>query len=476
MLTQKQIEGALDEAEQSFKDCWLKLLTIRRCVDIKAEVFVAVITFQPTLGNTLYFLEMLYKEVCEEERDLISRKSGLNQKWFGYRLHILSGYRKLITKAMDVGKVMGDSFAWIFYRNEHELLRNHANHEANPHLPTGIGGRGEIHFIRGCPMFGDYFVLAHSITTFLRIGDVSLFDLSEGIVAGIGELKTRAVGDSELVVTINLVGPKLNKSRLPKTASDQTTQHSYQPLPPQMLERLKRQIVGIQDALKPLVFNSGVAPVQMGADYLHSKVADLYRQTVRVAIGSIKADRGLLLVGIRLKGNTLYSRLTSKLSKKRVVDRLYNTQFIRRITDRSLKDYRPRFDWLPYPTNGRYSLLLGMRPLFWWPMEAEVIEALLFREFAVMTLYNPVFLIDDLRRGGIEIEAGINGELQIIKRMGDTELRAYGVPYVLKLIQTHLLSDSSAVALIYKFFEAIEKSDLQQPVAVTLDLRFEYAE
>ncbi|MBE0542414.1 MAG: hypothetical protein IH623_13665 [Verrucomicrobia bacterium] len=474
MLNRKRIERAVSEAEQSFKDCWLKLLTLRKCVEGKSEMIEAIVSFQPTLGIALYRLETLYNQICQEGRELISRKSDLNKKWFRHRLHTLNGFKRLLRATMDVGKALGDSFAWMFYQNERELLRRHDEHEPNPHLPTGIGGRGEIEFIRGLPKFGDHLVLAHSITTFLRLGDVSLVDLVEGKVAAIGELKTCANGDNQLTVTINLVGRNLRKDRLPKSVEGQHTPFSSdrRPLPPPILERLKRQIERIQESFKPVVSNQHLAPAQVSATFHHSKVEELYRSPAKLSMERIKADRGLLVIGIRLKGESLFSRLAGKHHSKRNLDRLRITEDAREIVDLALKDNSLRFGWLPYPAQGRYSLSLGMRPLFWWSLETEIIEALLFRRFAVMTLYNPVFLIDDLRRCGIEVEALKEGGIRIWKKSGDKEFRIFGIPYFLELVQAHLFADSAVVALIQKMVESAERADFKQPATVNLDLQF----
>jgi hypothetical protein len=57
-----------------------------------------------------------------------------------------------------------------------------------------------------------------------------------------------------------------------------------------------------------------------------------------------------------------------------------------------------------YPAEGRYELGLKMRPLFWWPLSTEVREAIIFKRMAVLTLYNPAFLIKALREAGFDVQ------------------------------------------------------------------------
>ena len=72
---------------------------------------------------------------------------------------------------------------------------------------------GEIQFIRHVPVVAGHLVLYHGITTFLRVGDVSLISL-DGTrrVAAIGELKTRPDHEDEMLnISLLLHGPRSNR-------------------------------------------------------------------------------------------------------------------------------------------------------------------------------------------------------------------------------------------------------------------------
>jgi hypothetical protein len=113
-----------------------------------------------------------------------------------------------------------------------------------------------------------------------------------------------------------------------------------------------------------------------------------------------------------------------------------------------------------------------MRPLLWWPLNPRIVEALLFKEFMSMTVYNPAFLIRDLRQSGIHVEANKDGGIKIVKQFGEKRFELQGVPYFLNLIQKHLFPDSSMSQLIQKCFESVERADLKQSSRVDLDLQF----
>jgi hypothetical protein len=154
MITEEQIRQTVLKAEEIFQDCWAKLSDMNN-----AEI---LFSFQPTLLTALYQVEVTYRTICREERKLNSQKTSSNQKQISESMQTLVRYKRVLTQVLDVGKALGDSFAWIFYGNERELLKRHYDHEFIPHLALNTGGQGEFEFARNTPQFGKYIVLMHS--------------------------------------------------------------------------------------------------------------------------------------------------------------------------------------------------------------------------------------------------------------------------------------------------------------------------
>jgi hypothetical protein len=474
MLRSRQIECGILEAEQQFKDCWSKLLTLRGDEADKTELLEVVLSFQPTLGKALFKVESLYQKVCQEGRELVARRDKLTRKGVRRRLHTLNGFKHLLKQCADVGKALGDAYAWCFYQDERELLRKHREQEPNPHPPTGIGGIGEIEFVTRLPKYGNYLVIAHSTTTFLRLGDVSLIDPETFRVAGIGELKTCESGTSGMDVTIILVGPNLAKENLPEITSNagDKSKPEAKPLPPRLQERLNRQLSRIKESFKPKASDGMVGSHKAVGDFHHAKLGELYAHCSKAGWGYLKADRGLLLVGIPRDGETLYARLTAKLAAKRTFKRLRINEAARTIVDKALPDNSIRIDWVHYRARQRYVLESEMRPLFWWPLPLGVIEALLFKHFAVMTLYNPAFLIADLRSAGVEVTSNEGGAIRIWKQAGEKRFEVCGISYFLRLVQSELLSDKAIAAVIQHMVQSAEAAGFQRSATVSLDLNF----
>ncbi|MDB6068708.1 MAG: hypothetical protein JWR26_4916, partial [Pedosphaera sp.] len=152
MIGVQRVKIAITEAEQEFKICWSILIAIQEGANSGMKISPELLfSFQPSLCSSLFKLETLFSELCKERRIALAKTSKPKQKWHLERVKTLDCYREIVTQAMDVGKSIGDAFAWIFYQRDKELIRNHFAQQEIAHSPVGVGGRGEIEFIRQNP-------------------------------------------------------------------------------------------------------------------------------------------------------------------------------------------------------------------------------------------------------------------------------------------------------------------------------------
>ena len=139
------IRQAIDAAESDFRRCWGVL---RAWKENSLGVGATLFDFQPRLANALMSLEQKYNDVIRRRNYLISTKSRRSQTTFSRDLRRLRIDADALKEAMSLGRGPGDAFAWPFYSNSPEMLKKHLENPAIGHFPTGIGGRGEIEFIR----------------------------------------------------------------------------------------------------------------------------------------------------------------------------------------------------------------------------------------------------------------------------------------------------------------------------------------
>lgn len=176
MVCDDHAEHVISTAESAYRDCWSKLVLLQTAEISEADRFQAFISFQPTLITALFHLETYYNEVRECERKWNFTKKLIKPQLFAEEAQKLKHFKTLLDRVIDIGKTLGDAFAWIFYQRKWDLLSKHYQHQFIPRVPTRLGGQGEVEFVCSHQMFGKCFVLAHSITTFLREGDGAFFN------------------------------------------------------------------------------------------------------------------------------------------------------------------------------------------------------------------------------------------------------------------------------------------------------------
>jgi hypothetical protein len=207
--TRKEVRACIDDADWSFRTCWQTLISLKKAEGLDGH---ALLDFQPVLASALFKLDDAYRRLVQYRGVLIQKKASYSPARFRLRMRALDQDRKALRSAIGVGRNLGDAFAWTFYQFDQPLLELHFKHPANPHTPPGIGGRGELEFIKQARPRG-FLMLYHGITNFLRIGDVSFFDPGSGRISGIGELKSKHVEPGKLIVRMHTIST--NREKIP---------------------------------------------------------------------------------------------------------------------------------------------------------------------------------------------------------------------------------------------------------------------
>jgi hypothetical protein len=135
-ITRAYIAAKVDAAEANLERCWSLL-------DYDKGVDADLLLLQPLLVQTLHSAETVYREIANEQKTLVSKKPQLSGAWFKRRMATLDHYSKCIKIILGIGRMIGDAFAWIFYRDEDDLLRQHLRIQRQSFLPPGVGGFGE---------------------------------------------------------------------------------------------------------------------------------------------------------------------------------------------------------------------------------------------------------------------------------------------------------------------------------------------
>jgi hypothetical protein len=438
--TRKQVRACVDDAERSYRKCWQTLASLR-----KAELDgCALFDFQPTLASALFKLDDAYRRLVHHRGALIQKKASHSAIRFRHRMRALDQDLKALRTAMRVGRNLGDAFAWTFYQYDQASLERHFNHPANPHTPPGVGGRGELEFIRQTRPQG-FLMLYHGITSFLRIGDVSFFDVSTGRISAIGELKSVLVEPGKLIVRLQTISNKRDK--IPFVVPNQAgTPPANREQIPAMNTQLKTTLERQMKKMTEVVRHS---KPERNADlknaYHIDELATFAKQLSSKQLAYQRIGKGGILVGCSpFRGRSLSSRIYSKASQASVVRQLSRIKApLATICDPALPDNSILASELDP------GVSLGIPPLFWLASDIDFLERVYFMRAIVATVYNPAHLFEALRNQGYDVrtEYPKTGppRFQISKKVSKDIAEIEGVDFFLRLIQHRFMREAKII-------------------------------
>ena len=388
-------------------------------------------------------------------------------------MRFLASQQDLINSTISIGKCIGDAFAWFFYQRDRHYLAEHLVLPSQIHTPPGIGGAGELEFVKNVHVVNGYFVLYHGNTNILRLGDLTLIDLKSFRVAGIGELKSQSVESGKLNITLLFSGPQITLEPPNPHSEGSPTEVPRKnigaSLSPSGRARLNRQMKQISDSYRQL---SALPDKKLNLE-MEARI-----NSVSKFIANLKASKfqfhqigpGLLLVGYKGRKKSLYRRLTksssgslnSKLEgvEKRVADLMATSRTDNAIITGSLF----------YDTKGKARHVPGMTHPVWWPVNHRIVKSLLFQDVIVLTLYNPVHLIASLEGAGFSVEETSPLTYRVTKLLGDKYFDIEGMSYYLTMIQQYFFTEEAIVSMLSQAEEQIDEFAGGAPARIELHI------
>jgi hypothetical protein len=471
MTTRLVVSTAIDEAAATFTKCWDTLVTIKKG-DVDEFTGPRIGRFQHDLASALLKLDKVFLRIAAAKTALVDRKHAVNQQWFGRRMATLSRYQDALEETIRIGKSIGDSFAWFFYMRETDLIEKHLAVEGQLHMPPGIGAAGELAIIKNIkPFDNNHLVLYHGTTTFLRIGDISLIHMPSLTVSALGEIKTKKTSDSELRISLFLLGDshQIRRRRL-SLGKRRTKRLSAEEMPPGRTAQLRRQMNRMGAALDTEAPDRRLKVTQQSNIHVLDDVAvRLNRQQFILE----KLDDGLMLLGVRTASPA--SRLSSRLLPRTKYDISAildaSEHAAHQIIDKSRRDNSLILDQLSV------GFVPGMTPLFWSSVSSSVLRRVAFREIAFQTSFNPVHLVQKLQRAGLEVITGRLGlPATVKKRLGRGTASASAIDTMFSLVTQHLVTEEAFVQFAVQLVQAAERSGAQPNVEVRMSLAQFYGE
>ena len=466
MGLKNETEILLDKAEKAFESSWNVLLKMKR-QNLSGEDAISLLEFQSHLAKILFAIEKCRNKIIQEEKRLVKNKNRYKNQWFVQRLKSLGNCKKSLELVTNIGKAIGDSFAYWFYRWDLDLLEEHKKHQIIRNFPTGIGGIGEIEFTEKIKHLQNKLVIYHGTTNILRIGDISLFDLETLQIVALGELKTKKVGKNQISIDLIITSPKTRDVFEVKNIK------KAEPIDYIDKARLERQLNSISKALNiynPIKDDNRLKLQKDLHDKFNTKpVVELYGISNRKKLSSIKVSDGLIFTGIKNNSKSFINKF--------LVDRKYSTKEgdydqIIEVVKQTMKENSLNngiiLNELLYNKNNDIFYASGASPLFWLPVSDHILKDIYFKSFFVVILFNPVHLIDKLVEKGVHVISKYYNMDDTFKPNRNGQIRIERFDSFIPYITYHLQTEESIIDSIEVVQNEIKEKNIKH------NMRFDF--
>ncbi|PLX51154.1 MAG: hypothetical protein C0613_00675 [Desulfobulbaceae bacterium] len=470
MISKVKVHALIDDIERDYIKCWDILCGIKE-YSTKSGDINKIFEFQPILANAIFKLSRKYRAIHQEKQKVIGKKKQLTPSWFKRRLKLLSGYQKSIKETILIGKSLGDSYAWFWYQKDRSFIQEHLKHEEIFHFPPGIGGIGELEFIKNTKGFEGHLIIYHGTTSFLRLGDISFIDLKSMKVSGIGEIKTKKISENKIQVNLFIQGTNIENKLtfLQKKELSEPPKRPQEKLPEWIKTRLKKQLKEVHLSFENQNERKVSNKISREHKFHYDSLTELYRKIKENKFCYVKVGDGLLLVGYALNRKSLSGKLDNRsianLNKK-LSNLIPSTM---EIISKKREDNSIFIDSLHYTDGSKIYIMLGMVPLFWWPISPNLIKQIIFQDLVLVTIFNPSFLMEKLESVGFETEN--NGrKYRVYEMIDNNRLEFEGVSYFMRMIQQYLFTEESILDLLISAKKEILSKKIEPRTKLVLQI------
>lgn len=447
LISKETVKQNIDIAEEALNKCFNMLMDIKHSSDSLGD---ALMNFQPLLADCLYKLMVFYQELQTEKDYIVSQKSSWEQPVFKDAITQNAKYIKAVKEVITIGKSLGDSFAWFFYYQNRPALDMHFEHPSTGLFVAGVGGKGEIEFIKHNQNLDGLFTVYHGITDMLRVGDFSLYANGMGIV-GIGELKSTQQ-DNRISVTANITSKVNIKVPAEAVNTDQsfddrikTLQKSFPSLPRQIEEQDK--LMKVKESEHSSNFY---------ADYEYDVVNKLCKE----APLALNSDNSLLLCATWSAHKSLCDimladehvaapkELSTYALELMKPESPYNEAIISKIDTRM---FCPRM------------------PILWWKIDDKLCRDIYFKRVVISTVFNPAKLLRLFADQGFQvISLGKTQDIKLEKIADGKRMEFGSLQMYMDLIQQSMMRTEVVFNVAKRVIDDFESGKI--PLGTKVDM------
>ena len=394
-VTKLDIKKQFKTAESDLNFCWNVLVDIKTFKKDENDFGNRFILFQERLASLIFRLQSIRDKIIIEEKSYVKNKGKYNIDWFKSKLKLLGNFKKGIDHVVNISKSLGDAYAFFFYQSDLKLLSEHLSHEKVVNNTAGSGERGELEFVKQIKQVEGHFTLFHGITNILRYGDFSFINLASMKVAHLGELKTSVIDENNFTLKLFLVDRTTLEEKTVEVKSTKVK-----------TERKERQLLGI---INFFINNNhpNSTRVELKNDTYCDQIELLLLKSRINKYNSVNVSKGLAFVCLKYKKSSLYNRIFK--TAKTVKDRLEENN--QKIIDTAMSLMKSDahnsliIGQLLYDRDFSSQDLKGVIPLFWEPINNNLLKSIYFSNCMVTSIFNPIHLIEDVEDMGYVVES-----------------------------------------------------------------------
>ena len=446
LITYQIVKGKIASSEKILCECFDMLLNLKHARDNLDD---ALTMFQPKLAECLYELMTFYQELHREKDRLISIKGSFEKSEFSEIMRKNAQFSEIVSDVIEIGKSLGDAFAWFFFRDNRSELDKHFEHETTGLYVGGIGGRGELEFIKHASILDGLYVLYHGITTMLRIGDFSLYDLNLGIV-GVGELKTKA-SDDGLQVSASItskVNINLPEGNMLSPVEDQRKKLQKE------FPKLEKQLAMHPVLLRPIESDHS-STLYTSYEY------ELIDQLSTSAPIIVNSDKSLMLFATWSQQESLFE----VLSENKSIDNLPD-DFAEKA--KSLMDPPSPYNEVIISELTTQMDILRI-PVLWWHIDDDICRDMYFKRVNITTLFNPAKLLQCFINHGFTVsELGRLDKIELFKTENKHRISIGHFESLCDLIKQSLMRTEDVFAFSNTVASAIENGMYQSGTRIDM--------
>lgn len=442
LICVETVQAEITKAEKTLRKCFDMLIEFRHG---RGDFDAILNDFQPMLAECLYELMQFYHKLQTEKKQLIGDKHNYNQKEFSALMSSNASYAKVVSQTIQLGKSLGDAFAWFFFRENRPELDKHFDHEATGLYVSGIGGFGELEFIKNNRFIDGLYVIYHGITTMLRIGDFSLYHAVHGVV-GVGELKTVQEGDRFKVSVHITAKTKIQVDGVDNYSGDNKFEARIQ--------EVQKDFPSIRNQLKTQSELMQVKDIEKSDELYGDYEYELINKLSHNNAITINCDKSLLLLAQWSKFADLFSILFEPEKELNPPE-----NFIEEV--KSLADPTDDFNEFIIGKLTNHVNLMNI-PILWWNINEDICRDIYFNRISIVTVFNPAKLLKFYVADGFTVKADCELErIEITKEVDQHRISIGNFGSICYLITNSLMKTDAVYAFSRKVTKAIELGEFE---------------